>query len=141
MTNCLQSVDRTQKILIFSGMKTLLSLTVICFALSINLIAQAPAEKPKDVCDLEPVMKSFSPNGDGEADVFQVKSACVLQDFSFKLFNRWGSSLFETTNQNFVWNGEEKKDKLVDPGTYFYLVSYFLNGEKKEISGFVNIYY
>ena len=69
------------------------------------------------------------------------ENSSMRENHGLKLFNRWGNSLFATTDQNFVWNGEEKKDKLVDPGTYFYLVSYFLNGEKKEISGFVNIYY
>lgn len=120
--------------------KLLCSLSIFC-AVSIVSKAQTNVAPRPDVCDLKPIMKNFTPNGDGVDDVFQIKSDCRLDNFSFKLFNRWGADLFSSEDQNFAWLGLDKKGNLVEMGTYFYKIGYFLNREKKEISGFVNIYY
>jgi gliding motility-associated-like protein len=113
-------------------MKKLLSLMVICFTLSINLIAQAPAEKPKDVCDLEPVMKSFSPNGDGKNDFFVIGNLEAFKNPAIWIYNRWGKLLYSSDNYQNNWDGEENPD-----GTYFFVL--LLNDPEKEYKGTVFI--
>ena len=127
--------------MIFINMNRILNLLAIFFAFSLDLIAQNPVEQATDQCKIEPIMKSFTPNGDGADDIFQLKTSCVLDSFSFKLFNRWGSSLYSTIEQNFMWNGNDSNQKRVEVGTYFYVLSYSLNGNKKELNGFLNIHY
>ncbi len=105
------------------------------------MITQTPVEQFTDQCKIEPIMKNFTPNGDGADDFFQLKTSCVLDSFSLKLFNRWGSSLYSTIEQNFMWNGNDSNQKRVEVGTYFYVLSYSLNGDKKELNGFLNIHY
>jgi gliding motility-associated-like protein len=122
-------------------MNRILNLLAIFFAFSFDLIAQTPVEQATDQCKIEPIMKIFTPNGDGVDDIFQWKTSCVLDSFSFKIFNRWGSSLYSTIEQNFMWNGNDSNQKRVEVGTYFYVLSYSLNGNKKELNGFLNIHY
>lgn len=53
----------------------------------------------------EPFVPSgFSPNGDQKNDMLFVRSNC-LQNFVFKVYNRWGEMVFETTDLNFGWDG------------------------------------
>ncbi len=105
------------------------------------LQAQTPVEKPADPCKLDSIPKALSPNGDGKNDVFQLNSPCVLEQFSFKLFNRWGNELFSTNDQHFKWDGTDASGKLPEMGTYFYNLSYMKDGEKKDVNGFVTIVY
>ena len=50
------------------------------------------------------VPTAFSPNGDGNNDILFVKGIGV-QEFVFKLYNRWGELVFETTQLGQGWNG------------------------------------
>ncbi|MEZ4938345.1 MAG: gliding motility-associated C-terminal domain-containing protein [Crocinitomicaceae bacterium] len=46
----------------------------------------------------------FSPDGNGQNDVVRVMGP-RLTDFEFKIFDRWGRMLFETTDQKLGWDG------------------------------------
>lgn len=140
MAKPFQSVDLTQKIPIFSLMKTLI---ILFYAIAVfigNLQAQTTVEKPLDPCKLDSIQKELSPNGDGKNDFLQLNTPCVFEQFSFKLFNRWGSDLYSTTDQRFKWNGMDIKGNRPEPGTYFYKIDYWINGERKEKTGFLNIF-
>lgn len=50
------------------------------------------------------VPTAFSPNGDGHNDILYVKGIGV-REFVFKLYNRWGELVFETTQLGKGWNG------------------------------------
>lgn len=50
------------------------------------------------------VPNAFTPNGDGRNDILYVHGAAILQ-FSFKLFDRWGHMVFETSALNKGWDG------------------------------------
>lgn len=51
------------------------------------------------------VPTAFTPNNDGENDVFKVYSNEVLSNFRFLVFNRWGNIIFETTDSEQGWDG------------------------------------
>ncbi len=58
------------------------------------------------ICGKYFIPNVFSPNADGENDVFYVYSnlKCV-KDFSLKIYSRWGEMLFQTDDPQLGWNG------------------------------------
>ena len=66
------------------------------------------------------IPNSFSPNNDGNNDVFYFRGRHIL-DFSMKIYNRWGELLFETTNPNTGWDGMYKGN-MSQADVYVYLV-------------------
>ena len=53
------------------------------------------------------VPSGFSPNGDGVNDVVYVKGYGI-EKMTFRIFNRWGEKVFESTNMNNGWDGRYK---------------------------------
>lgn len=85
---------------------------------------------------------SFTPNNDGSNDYFfprQLLSKGVA-GFSMQVFNRWGQSVFETTNQNGRgWDGRfNGKDQPA--GVYIYIINVVLkNGRTEQKTGNVTL--
>lgn len=70
------------------------------------------------------IPNSFSPNGDGQNDVFYVRGGGIRAVRSFKIFNRWGQLVFERNNCNTDdpscgWDGRFN-GKTVNPDVYIY---------------------
>ena len=85
--------------------------------------------------DFVKLPSAFSPNGDGQNDVFKILRAGKLEITEFKIFNRWGNIVFETTNKEEGWDGK-RKGKDQNTGTYIYLVKGTDgDGETIEIKG------
>lgn len=74
------------------------------------------------------IPSAFSPNRDGppENEVFRVFCNHRLMAFNFSIFNRYGQKIFETENQDFIWDGKFKGQD-VPAGFYVYKISYRLN--------------
>lgn len=92
------------------------------------------------VCDRTYVYvpNAFSPNGDLENDVLYVRSA-IATKILFRIFDRWGEMVFETTDQNIGWDGTFR-NKLLKPDTYdYYLEATCVQGEQKIIKGNVTL--
>jgi gliding motility-associated-like protein len=80
----------------------------------------------------------FSPNGDGNNDLFYVRGD-GLNQFNLKIFNRWGEVLFEADSQQLPWNGTQN-GKAVDSGVYVYMVTYVdAQGTELVISGNITV--
>ena len=79
----------------------------------------------------------FTPNGDGENDIFTVEIAGQLNKCSdLKIYNRWGQIIFISTGGNTAWDGHTNVGQAVPEGTYFFVVE--INGIKK--SGSVAVF-
>lgn len=65
----------------------------------------------------------FSPNGDGVNDLFKPESNCGFQEFEMRIFDRWGTLLFQTQNANDGWNGKYN-DSEVASTSYVYYIRY-----------------
>jgi len=78
----------------------------------------------------EPVLlipTGFSPNGDGENDVFRVLNK-NLAKLDLAVFDRWGNKLYETTDWTVGWDGTYKGMKQ-EIGVYVWECSYQFIGE------------
>jgi len=65
----------------------------------------------------------FTPNGDGENDVFIVEIAGQLNHCTdLKIYNRWGQIMFISTGGNTKWDGHTNVGQIVPEGTYFYVI-------------------
>lgn len=102
-----------------------------------NLIDKGPAPSKVNYVF---VPNSFTPNGDGQNDVFMPvgESGDIL---SVEVLSRWGEVLFQSKNNpNPMWDGTNGKNACPD-GTYFYIVKYRIpkTGEEGSQSGYVTL--
>jgi gliding motility-associated-like protein len=87
------------------------------------------------------IPNAFTPNGDGNNDVFNVKGLGLkATGFSMELFDRWGHSMFSTKDVTKGWDGTVKGQPAQD-GVYIYKIyAVGANGEgKKEYVGHVTL--
>ncbi|MGZ3861583.1 MAG: FG-GAP-like repeat-containing protein [Bacteroidia bacterium] len=78
----------------------------------------------------------FTPNGDGINDLFSI-SGTDVGDVECLVYDRWGLELFRWSGFNGGWNGKTKGGIPCNDGTYYYVVSYKDNSNKKHtINGF-----
>lgn len=75
-------------------------------------------EEPSDIL----VPNIFTPNGDGQNDVFTVKGVS-LKKIEGEIFNRWGQKLYSWTNLKGGWDGRTLAGEQVPDGTYFYIIN------------------
>jgi len=87
---------------------------------------------------------SFTPNGDGQNDLFYPRGTGVSIVKSFRIYNRWGELLFERSNfdlndATYGWDGSYKGD-TPRPDVYVYVVDAICDtGEPINIKGDVTI--
>lgn len=68
------------------------------------------------------VPNSFTPNGDGLNDVFQVVGKSIAE-YELTIFNRWGNVIFHSTDPQEVWVGETNSgDFYVPNAAYNYVL-------------------
>ncbi len=82
----------------------------------------------------------FSPNGDGNHDLFEIRNVEMYPETKVQIFNRWGSHLTTIDyydNKGQVWDGKVK-GKEVSTGTYFYVVDFNIEG-LEPVSGSVSV--
>jgi gliding motility-associated-like protein len=67
------------------------------------------------------VPTAFTPNNDGNNDVFGVVNLSVQKIIEFRVFNRWGQEIFSTTDARQGWDGTWKAT-LQPTGSYNYII-------------------
>lgn len=82
-----------------------------------------------DACPVYELPNAFTPNGDGINDVFvpiHVSKASV-DHVKMHIFNRWGRTVYDTTDPYINWDGKASGTKLECPsGTYFYVCEVYI---------------
>jgi gliding motility-associated-like protein len=63
----------------------------------------------------------FTPNGDGQNDVFHV-TASGLETYNIEIFNRWGQRVFTADSPNIDWSGRSTSGVEDSDGTYYYII-------------------
>jgi gliding motility-associated-like protein len=86
------------------------------------------------------VPNAFSPNGDGNNDVFKVGTIRNMVNIpEFRVFNRWGQEMFYTTDVTKGWDGNYKGVKQ-DSGVYHYIIRVaYANGKTQFLKGDVTL--
>jgi gliding motility-associated-like protein len=87
----------------------------------------------------------FTPNRDGKNDLYKPIKIKYVAKVDFKVYNRWGVLVFETTDPNLNWDGKLKgSSSIVPDGVYYYICDVFqqdLSGmESVYKTGFISIY-
>lgn len=65
---------------------------------------------------------AFTPNGDGINDIFEIKGT-FFQQFSIRIFNRWGKEVFMSQSIDQSWDGFAK-GQPVPEGVYAFIVGF-----------------
>lgn len=69
------------------------------------------------------VPTAFSPNGDGQNDLFRVKVHDDIHDYRLDVFTRWGQTVFSTNSPDGGWDGLFK-GQLLPTATYVWVLLY-----------------
>jgi gliding motility-associated-like protein len=98
-----------------------------------------------DECSNYVLPNVFSPNNDGQNDIYQPMRTSYVERVEMRIFNRWGLLVFETEDPDINWDGKiTGTDQLVAPGVYYYICDvyeYRLSGiEVTALTGFIYVY-
>ena len=66
----------------------------------------------------------FTPDGDGNNDIWSIDNIEQFPENEVKIFNRWGNIVWEATeynNDDVVWDGKNSGGSDLPDGTYFYM--------------------
>jgi gliding motility-associated-like protein len=84
------------------------------------------------------VPNTFTPNNDGANDVFTILINSNVQVSYFKIFNRWGSLVYLTSDINSFWNG--LKDNTEAPaGVYYWVLEGIRDAKRYLRSGYITL--
>lgn len=82
----------------------------------------------------------FTPNGDGFNDCFLVQGIAEFESVEFTIYNRWGNTVYKSSNKNACWDGTSSKGENMLEGTYYYLLSgKNICGENIELHGSISL--
>jgi len=63
----------------------------------------------------------FTPNGDGQNDVFHV-TMTSMKTYSLEIFNRWGQRVFISNSPDMDWDGRSEGGVEAADGDYYYIL-------------------
>ena len=87
----------------------------------------------------------FTPNNDGMNDVFVPSNYAYVERVDMKIYNRWGTLVYQTEDPDINWDGKRmNSNQLVPPGVYYYVCDVYENRltglEVRNIVGFVYVF-
>jgi len=91
------------------------------------------------ICNDLFIPNSFSPNNDGNNDLFLVYGikSCIEQ-YHLQIFNRWGNLVFNSIDLNEGWDGKYK-GKALDSDVFVYQLIYSENNQTKTAKGNISL--
>jgi gliding motility-associated-like protein len=98
-----------------------------------------------DNCPDYVLPNTFTPNGDGQNDIFKPYPYRFVEKVNFEVFNKWGQLVFRTEDPNLSWNGKNLNGDELAEATYFYKCIVFekrLDGivqSENVLSGFIEL--
>ena len=82
------------------------------------------------------IWTSYSPDGDGINDVWNIGGIDLYPDCTVEIFNRWGYKIFESKGYDIPWDGRWN-GKDLPAETYYFAIN--LGDSSKPITGTVTI--
>jgi len=96
-------------------------------------------------CEEYLLPNTFTPNGDGQNDVFMPRINRFINSVNITIVNRWGVSIYTTNDPQINWNGKINNTGADCPqGTYYYTCEVYTNttsGSDRidRINGFIEL--
>ena len=85
------------------------------------------------------VPDAFTPNNDGNNDVFLAKGKAII-DFEMQVFDRWGGEVFLSSDIEYGWDGYDVRVNKVVPGVYSYrIILHDFNSKLWVYNGEINL--
>ena len=95
-------------------------------SLTLNVITDEELD-----CDELLLPKAFSPNGDNLNDTYGISNTFIIEELEyFRIFDRWGSLIFETDTVDAGWDGSYRGIPM-NPATFVYKAKYTCLGNEK----------
>lgn len=88
-------------------------------------------------CNKVVIPTAFSPNNDGTNDFLKPLSSTFEKLLTFKIYDRWGNLVFETTNATQGWDGTNRKGETCPIGLYALHISVLCENEPLQYKGSV----
>jgi gliding motility-associated-like protein len=88
---------------------------------------------PQTCCNVY-MPTAFTPNGDGKNDKYRPVFTGFHRFHIFRVTNRWGQTIFESTDSDAKWDGTYNGVPQ-DMGVYFYYIKYDCGGKVLEQKG------
>jgi gliding motility-associated-like protein len=82
---------------------------------------------------------TFTPNDNNRNDVYRPLGKYFKDIIIFRIFDRWGETVFETTNKNAGWDGAYKGQRLEPDVFFYYLEGICIDGSKQILKGDVTL--
>jgi gliding motility-associated-like protein len=94
-----------------------------------------------DSCDRDFKLPNvFTPGSTlGLNDYFEAVTFGTYHSFLIKIFNRWGELVFESNDQYFQWDGNNKQGKECPAGVYYYVGQVSHPQDTRQLHGFVTL--
>jgi len=84
--------------------------------------------------------EAFTPNGDGLNDIYRPQYTFNPTKIVFKVYDRAGAPMFETTDYNKGWDGKTSTGQKAPQGVYVYYLKFIdSSGATKEQNGFFTL--
>jgi gliding motility-associated-like protein len=91
--------------------------SIDCISLPATVVVNANINSP----GMYLIPTAFSPNHDGINECFGIKYWGVISEFQLIIYNRWGQTVFSTSNPNDCWDGVSK-GVTASEGNYVYYI-------------------
>ena len=114
---------------------SILATVLLSMSLSIPALAQERKEAGSDVIKPERsimIPTAFSPNGDGINDVFKLVNVKNEKLIDFRVFNRWGTIVYNSKDMYQGWDGNYKGQAQAT-GVYGYAIRIMYEDGVEEI--------
>jgi len=82
------------------------------------------------------IPNTFTPNGDGINDLWEIPSLIYYPKCQVSVFNRYGQQIFHSNGYTKAWDGTYN-GKQIPGGTYYYLIN--LENGSSPYSGYVEV--
>ena len=66
----------------------------------------------------------ITPNGDGQNDYLDYSDLSIKKDVKIEIFDRFGSRVFLSNNNQFIWDGKTMNGRPLSTGNYWFLLSW-----------------
>ena len=120
-----------------------------CFYITASDIVGNESEASQVICGEScpqyALPNTFTPNNDGDNDLFIPYPYEFVERIALKIFNEWGTSIFETNDPDILWDGKIQNGGDAVTGVYFYHCDVFVRTSKgieqqnPPLSGYIHL--